>query len=189
MELEQALKRAAEIVENAKLPADLRATAFEKALDSLMGTSSATSGASAGSSKPATPAAPTGSDPISLIAKKLGTGTDVASEVYEVKDGTLDVILGTSRLADGVAAGARQLAVLVAAGRQAAGLESDGWTPTGEIRAICKEFNKFDQANFATTISELDQWFSISGKGVSRKVKMTRAGWEYAAQLVDELTS
>lgn len=189
MELTDALKQAAKIVDDAGLPADLRAAAFQKAVDSLMGSTpppasgSGTSGVDTGAAR-AVPRAD-----LDAVATKLGVTTDVVDEVFEIKDGTLDVILGYSRIASGVAAGARQLAVLVVAGRQAAGIDADGWTAVGEIRSICKEFNKFDQANFASTVAGMDKWFSISGTGQGRKVKMTRAGWEHAAQLVAELTS
>lgn len=188
MDLTEALKEAARIVEEADLPTDLRAAAFQKAVDSLMGP------LVAAASPPVfdTPSSSIGrgaQSGIQAIAQKLGLPVEVVSEVFEIKDGALDVILGYSRIAAGAAAGTRQLAVLVAAGRQAAGIDADGWTPVSGIRSICKEFNKFDQANFASTVVEMDQWFSISGTGQSRKVKMTRAGWEQATLLVAELTS
>jgi len=189
MELTDALKQAAKIVEDADLPADLRAAAFQKAVDSLLGSAppapgSESPGVATGTLSGVVPRAE-----LNAIATKLSVTTDVVDEVFEIKDGTLDVILGYSRIASGVAAGARQLAVLVVAGRQAAGIDADGWTAVGEIRSICKEFNKFDQANFASTVAGMDKWFSISGTGQSRKVKMTRAGWEHAAQLIAELTN
>lgn len=188
MELKEALRQAAKIVEEAGIPDDLRATAFQWAVDSLM--TPLADVASTPASPRRGPATGAGSGAgITAIAQKLGLPVELVGEVFEVKDGVLDVILGYSRIADGVAAGARQLAVLVVAGRQAAGIDADGWTHVSEIRAICKEFNKFDQANFASTVVALDQWFGISGSGQSRKVKMTRAGWEQAAQLVTELTN
>lgn len=189
MELEEALKKAAEIVERAKLPQDLRAPAFERALESLMGTAGgAPRHAPADAKHPIAPAS-SESAPLSAIAAKLGISEDAVAETFDVKDGNLDVVLGYSKLATGTAAGARQLALLVAAGRQAAGLDPDGWTATAEIRAICKEFGKFDEANFGATIAKMHQPFSFSGSGASRKVKMTRAGWEQAKQLVEELTA
>jgi len=188
MELTEALKRAAEIVDEAKIPDDLRSAAFQKAVDTLMAPAPETPAArGSAAAAPSTTASPRGG--LLAISQKLGLSVDVVDEVFQVADGTLDVILGYSRIASGRAAGARQIAVIVAAGRQAAGLDGDGWTPVSAIREICKEFNKFDQANFATTIVEMDQWFSVSGTGASRKVKLTRAGWEHAAQLVSELTS
>jgi hypothetical protein len=187
MELEAALKQAAAIVEGADLPSDLRATAFAKAIDSLMGTSAVPSGlagSSAGREK-----GPRAGGEMRAIADKIGLAEDVVSEVYDVKDGTLDVILPYSRIAKGAAPGARQLAVLVVAGRQAAGIDGDGWTAVAEIRAICKEFNRYDSANFASTVLEMGEWFSISGSGSVRRVKLTRAGWEHSTQLLDELTA
>ena len=189
MELTEALKQAAKIVEEADLPADLRTAAFEKAVDSLMGSPVGAAPAQARTLTGPTLGGTASQGGLHAIALRLGLSKDVIDEVFEVKDNTLDVILGYSRIASGTAAGARQLAVLVVAGRQAAGIDADGWTSAGEIRAICKEFNKFDQANFASTIAGMHQWFSVSGTGQSRKVKMTRAGWEHAAQLVTELTS
>jgi hypothetical protein len=185
MELAEALKRAAQIVEEAQLPSDLRAAAFSKAVDSLVGPASpAPSAQSSGSAQPGTHSGVSG---LLAVSQKLGVTAEVADEVYDLRDGRLDVILGFSRIAAGAAAGARQLAVLVAAGRQAIGIDGDGWTPVSEIRDICKEFNKFDSANFASTIVGMDQWFSVSGSGPARKIRLTRAGWEHAAQLIAEL--
>ena len=128
------------------------------------------------------------SDGLGAIAQKLSLPPEVVAEVFDISSGTLDVVIGFSRLADGDAAGTKQLAILVAAGRQAAGIDTDGWTPAAEIREICKEFGKYDQANFGSTLKSMDRVFSISGSGRDRKVKMTRAGWEHVADLVSELT-
>ncbi len=187
MDLEDALKKASEIVEQADLPADLRPTAFQKAFDSLMGSASPAASPYAGI--PAKQdAGSVASGGLEATAQKLSLPLEVVAEVFDISDGTLDVVVGFSRLADGDAAGTKQLAVLVAAGRQAAGIDSDGWTSAAEIREICKDFGKFDQANFGSTLKGMDKWFSISGSGRDRKVKMTRAGWEHAADLVRALT-
>jgi hypothetical protein len=190
MNITEALQQAAGIVEGAGLPADLRVAAFEKAVDALLGSPTATGvgrGVSAGVETTAPAAGLTSA--LSCISRKLGVDEEVVSEVFDVRDGSLDVILGYSRFADGVAAGARELAVLVVAGRQASGIDADGWTSVVEIREICKEFNKFDEANFASTVTKMGDVFGISGKGLTRKVKMSRAGWEKAKQLVEKLTA
>ncbi|MDA3935864.1 MAG: hypothetical protein PF636_03230 [Actinomycetota bacterium] len=185
MDFKEALEKAAAIVEEAKIPDDLRVAAFEKTLESLTGPVPAPQAHCAPvQNENAQPA----SGELESIAQKLDVPLDVIAEVYEVSDGTLDVILGYSRLSPKMKAGTEQLAILIAAGRQAAGLDPDGWTTVGTIRDICKDFNKLDGPNFATTISSMDQWFSISGNGRNRRVKVSRAGWEHAKQVVITLT-
>jgi len=69
--------------------------------------------------------------------------------------------------------------------------EEAPWTglapPKKALSSSGKEFNKFDQANFATTIGAMSEYFSISGGRSNKKVRLTRAGWERAKALVQEL--
>jgi hypothetical protein len=190
MDIGQALREAAEIVEGAELRAEYRVAAFEKTLVALLELGSVRGGtAPASMSSELEPANVGAQGPLAAIAHKLGVDGEVISEVYELRDGAIDVILAHSRIAEGMSAGARQIAMLVAAGRQAAGLEADGWTEAGEIREICKEFGKYDQANFSSTLGNMHDYFSMSGRGATRKVRLTRAGWEFAKRLIEELTA
>jgi len=189
VDISEALRQAEKIVDEAAVKADLRVVAFGKTLDVLLGSARGGDAGATSSDSGFAPPSQGDQEPLTSIARKLGVDVEAVSEVYEVRDGSFDIILGHSRFAEGMSTGARQLAVLVAAGRQAAGLDADGWTDGADIRAICKEFGKYDQANFSGTLTSMHDNFSLSGKGSARKFKLTRAGWEYAKKLIQELTA
>lgn len=186
MELREAMKQAAAAVEEAGLPEDLRQIAFKTALDSLLGVGQATSGAA--TPPPVATSAVMSDDRLGMVASKLGMSVEDVAEVIHCDESAADIVVGYSRLASGKAAGVRQIALLICAARQASGLDPDGWTATSAIRDVAKEFNKFDEANFAGTLKEMDKEFNFQGSGAGRKLRLTRKGWEDVKALVAELT-
>jgi hypothetical protein len=75
----------------------------------------------------------------------------------------------------------KAIALLVAAGRQAAGMEE--WTQATAIREVCRNFGVLDVANFATEVASLGDVFLVRGKGQSREFKVTRHGYEEAGRM------
>jgi hypothetical protein len=120
------------------------------------------------------------------IAARLKLPKDVVNEVFYDDGEALGISLGPSRFDSAKARAAKQIAFLVAAGRQAGGWDTD-WTQQTELRRVCDDFGKFDSKNFATTIGEMTREFGFSGSGAKRKVKVNRQGYEDAANLVREL--
>jgi hypothetical protein len=195
-DVQQILEDAKAAVEGAAIPDDLRAMAFEKAVDLLSGLGNATIGiapvvpaAPEGSSTPPPqppPVGATGDRSLERIAQKLDVGLESVREVFHIDGENLSLSIGRSQLETTKAKGAKQIALLVAAGRQAGGWDAE-WTPSSEIRPIADAYGKFDSANFATTVKEMDDVFSFSGDRSSRKVKVRRKGLEEAAALVKSL--
>jgi hypothetical protein len=192
------LRAAAAAVETADLPEDLRQAGFEKAVDLVAGRAAPAahgaggSGSGAGSAADTTGAGDTGTPavegegPLPQIANKLGLSMEIVGDVFDVEDGALKIVLPTSSLESGKKAATRQLALLIAVARQAAGLEE--WTYAKDIREVTKEFNKFDVSNFAQTLNSMDEVFRFTGNGAAeRRVKVTRQGYEQAAGLVRQL--
>lgn len=126
-----------------------------------------------------------GDDSIGKIAARLQLSRDVVDQVYHAGEDGPTVIVSSRRLAAGKAAATRTLAQLVAAGRQASDVEE--WTDAAVIREVVSEFNRYDSANFASTIASMDDVFLFRGKGQSRSVKVSRPGWEKIAEVVREL--
>jgi hypothetical protein len=189
----QILKDALAAVDEADVPPELKATALEKAIDVLAGVAPGGTAAAErkehdGGGRGTTPGGHRTGDVLDKIAETLKLDREVVEEVFHHDDTEgLRIVLGTGKFEVAKRAGTKQLALLLAAGRQAAGIEE--WTPTKDILTVVKDFNRFDQANFAYTIKQMDHVFLFAGSSSSdRKVKVNRQGKEEAAALIRALT-
>jgi hypothetical protein len=182
---------ALEDVEQAGLPDDLREVGFAKAID--LRAAPAAAGPSSASGGVANPTVvPTPADlaedngngsPIATIAGRLQIAPDTVSEVFATHGGDLEVIVSVGRLSNRAATATKEIALLVAGGRQAAGL--DEWTSWDEIRRWCAEFKKLDSPNFAKTMREMDDVFNTRKASVRKlQVRLAKPGWE---RLGDEI--
>lgn len=178
------LKSAASAVEAAGIPDDLRVAAFKVAAGLL----SADAGGPVRAALPTSDNSQTSSaGSLSLIAQRLKLDEAVVGEIFDVSpDGELALVIGASKLEKAKAAATKQIALLVAAGRQAAGLDQD-WTPMSVIRPIVTDFGRYDGPNFATAIREMDDHCAFRGKGQQREIKVNRQGFEAAAEIIKRL--
>jgi hypothetical protein len=124
-------------------------------------------------------------DLLGRVCAAMTLPREIVELVYDAHEGDLSVLVSARRLPDDRASATRQLAQLVAGGRQAAGLEE--WTSMGVIRAVVTDYGRLDSGNFATTVARLDDVFLFRGKGANRFVKVTRPGMEHVAALVSSL--
>jgi hypothetical protein len=182
------LRSAHEAVKASGVPAGLHSVAFEKAVDLLaveagLTTAGAAAGPPVGVPGPAQPAAGGEEKTLDRIAAQLKAGRDAVGEVYHVDGDDLQLSLAPSRFASGKGPATREIALLVAAGRQAGGWDTD-WTESSVIRQICDNKGKLDDANFAATLRRMGEVFGFSGSGQSLKVKVNREGKEHAAALI-----
>jgi hypothetical protein len=189
-EIARVLKDALKAIDEAGVPAELRPAALDKAVDLLVGAATGQPAASqrggaTGKQDPPPPPDENDADPLTKIAGKLGLTRDVVEEVYGLDEGELRIVVPQRKLGATKSAGAKQLALLWAAARQATtGAE---WTESEEIREVAKDFGKFDSANFGGQIRSMDASLRFTGSGRSLKVKVNRKGWENAADLVTSL--
>jgi hypothetical protein len=186
----EVLKQARKAVDDSGVPADLRPAAFREAVHLL--SSESTPG---GSTKaPAVHSGGTGGGGIggivglAALANKLGVSGEAIEEAYHNDSGDIKLIVGSAKLQGDKRAATKQIAVLIAAGRQGAGTDA-GWTDSKVIREACGDLGKLDSPNFAATLNSMGDVFSFQGKGQNRKVKVSRAGFEKATALVNELTA
>lgn len=185
--IEDILRQAAAVVDAANLPDDLRAIALEKTVDLMTGISppSRETGESATHRGNATtPELATG-DSLEKIATKFGIEVDLVDEAFEAEDGMPTLIVPRQKLAKSANAATKEIALLVAAARQAAEVES--WTDSKTIREAVEGYGKFNSPNFAASIAELEDDFSFSGKGQSRRVRVRRDGFTSAGALTKKL--
>jgi hypothetical protein len=173
-------------VEEANVPDDLREIAFSKTFDLRAGTAAANSAAP---SPPGTKTSRTltgDTDPLANIAARYGIDATTVAEVYAIENGKLELIVPLSKLPKASATGTKEIALLIAGGRQAGGIEE--WTSWEEIRDACVEFKKYDAGNFAKTMHEMDDVFN-QRRHSERKylVKLARPGWDRLGEAIRRL--
>jgi hypothetical protein len=181
------LREAIEAVDEAQVPEDLRVPAFERAFSLIVGATGLTAAVEQPPAPTAegTPGAGVG-DPLHALAARLGLDLATIADVYYVDGDELGLSMAPSRFDSRKAGGTKQISLLVAAGRQGGGWEE--WTPVRAIRETVRDYGRFDQANFATTIKNMGHAFNLRGRGQQAEVRVTRPGFEKAAQLIRELT-
>ena len=194
-QITEILRTAHESVKAAGVPSTLEETAFENAVALLaarsgLGIAASTAPEPAPQFKPALAsgqaAGPTAEKTLARLAEKLKVKTETIDEVFHIENDDISLSFGTGKLESAKSKAAKQIALLVAASRQAGGWDAE-WTTSAAIREVCEQYGKFDSGNFASTLKEMDDVFSFSGSGSSRKVKVKRKGYEDAAALVNEI--
>lgn len=188
------LAEAIAAVNAADVPAELKEAAFSKAVDVIMArrTAGTVARIDTGVSVPAGMSTSVGAPPsvapddlVGRIAARLRLERDAVAEVFDATDGKIDIIVPPRKLAPGKAPATKQLATLVAAARQ--GAEIEDWTDVDEIRRFVEDFKRYDSANFAATLKEMDDIFRIKQTGRRIVVKLGRPGWDRATELVTTL--
>lgn len=184
------LQRATKAVERAKVPEDLRAAAYGKAFDYIAGVPGNGGGAAAASSpapaRKGAVTAPSG-DLLDKIATRFGVNRERVEDVYEVDGEELRLIVAPGRLDTSNRSGTEQIALLLAAGRQAAELAVT--TDSSMIRAVAEDYGKAD-SNFGKVLTAMGDHFSLKKQeqGQNRDVKVRRTGIVAAGELVTRLT-
>jgi hypothetical protein len=173
-------------VEDANVPDDLREIAFSKVFDLRAGNPAVGSAAASttGSTINGSPAI--GDDPLATIAARYSIDAGTVAEVYAIHDGKLELIVPLSKLSKATATGTKEIALLIAGGRQAGGIEE--WTSWDEVRDACVEFKKYDSGNFAKTMHEMHDVFNQRRQS-DRKylVKLAKPGWERLGDAIRRL--
>lgn len=188
MEIRELLAAAQREVDQAGIAEDLRAVAFGKVFD-VLADETGGPGAEGRHVRKHRQGERNGEMQSALekMADKLGVELSLVQGVYFEDEEKLGIGVSTNKLNSGKKGGTEQLALLLAAGRQAGGYD-DGWTASREIREVCTHFGKFDVGNFGKTLSGMGDYFQIKGKGQQREVKVKVPGYEEAARLIIELT-
>jgi hypothetical protein len=186
------LVEAISAVNAANVPPELKEAAFSKAVDVIMARRTAARREQMGLEEPGPPGPlpragtqVASDDALSRIANRLRLDRAVVAEVFDEQDGKIDVIVAPKKLDPRKAPATKQLATLVAAARQGADLEE--WTDADEIRRFVEDFKRYDSANFASALKEMDDIFRIKQTGRKITLKLGRPGWDRATELVAKL--
>jgi hypothetical protein len=182
-QLVSTLRGAVAAVEAAGVPEDLRPAAFSKAFEHIAG-----GAPSAQAGREALGGADAGDvdrgDAVGRIATKLGLDAEVVSRVFDVDDEGVHLTVPRSALDDSKRTAMREVARLISAARQAAGLDEE-YTPLATIREACDDRGVLNSPNFAAAMQALDgDGMRFRGPSASREVKVNAAGYEKAADIV-----
>lgn len=179
------LRRAAEVVAQAEVPKELQPVAFGAAFDYLTrGRTAPFSGEQTNGVNAANASNESG-DRLAVLARRLGVDREAAEYVYDPGETTLTLVIARSRLPGEKSAASRAIAILFAAGRQAA--YGEEWTSVAAIRDECRSFGVLDSNNFAAAIKATADALIQRGKGAERAVKVTKTGFEEAGRLLRDL--
>jgi len=185
-----ALRSAHEAVDAAGVPQDLRVAAFEKAATALL----SPAGPPGPGTEPGGMGAPdpgTGADPDSAVgraAQKLHVEEEQLSRVLDFDEDGVHVLLRRSRFSSKKSEAIQQVALLVVAGRQAGGLDPEGWTHQGQVRDATEALGVDDRKNFALHLKRLDG-VRTRGSGRTGELKMNAVGFEAAGELLRRLAA
>lgn len=182
------LSKARQLLDDASLPDDLRAVAFGKAVELLsMGVGAAgkdtfSGGGSVGGG-PLTDST-SGLSPMDRLLARLRLSRDVVEAVYTENGDELELTVAPDKLARSKSAGAREIALLVAAAGQSV---SDEPTTADQIRRVVEDYNRYDSPNFASALFSMKGMFLVAGSSRARTFKLTKPGWAAASALVSRL--
>jgi hypothetical protein len=192
MEPKTILAEALQAVNGADIPEDLREAAFSKAVDIILLRQNGSTGFTTPTIAPTVGNAPSGTsvqgddqDVVDKIAQSLHLDPNVVGRVFREVDGEPHLNLLSSQLSGSKTGATREIALLIVAGRSAAGL--DEFTPVAEIRKEAEHFNKFDSSNFAAAIKRMNNYFRVRGSSQSREVRLNQPGREAAVTLINRL--
>jgi len=188
MDIEAILREAVRLVDCAEVPGSLHEIAFDRILAKLLSTGEVRPGSdrTTTTEEDKVDQVKTGSV-LSQIAAKCGLAVEKIKEVYdEGGERGLEVVAPVGKLESGKAPATKQISLLVAGGRQLGGLEE--WTDAKEIRITCEHYGKYDSANFAGTVRQMQDVFSYKGSGQRRQVRTNLVGVNSLKMLLSEIT-
>lgn len=181
------LTEARKAVEEAGLDGELRTIGFAKVLDALLGSQT--------TPRDEPSSSPNGSggqreevlidNPVAALVARLKVSEETIRHVFHLNGDELEIVVAPGKLDSRSSTATKQLALLVAAGRQGAGLEE--WTGADRIRGWCEHYKRLDPSNFAGTLKEMEDVFSFRGTPRRRELRMTAPAWANASELVKKL--
>jgi hypothetical protein len=185
-EIVRTLRQALAAVDDAQIPEELRATAFDKAVDLVRAGSGGQGSADSILRQSHVAAEQEDGSRLRRIASRLGVHEELLENVYDAGHDELQLVMPRSKLPSQKGPAMRMLALISAAGRQAGGYDPE-WTTSDRIREECRQFGVLDSANFSARLAEADDVFVVRGGAKDREFKVTRHGFEEAGKVIARL--
>lgn len=126
---------------------------------------------------------------IAEIANALGVDEGTASYLFDIDGGTLDLTIRRDQLSKDRAVALKEVALLVVAGRQAAGLDPER-TDSNHVRAQAVELGVMNKNTFREEMGSLGPLVTAKPLGrFTRAMKMTKHGYDETAKLVERVAA
>jgi hypothetical protein len=189
MDVEAVVRESLKVMRDAEVPEPLQPAALPSIIELV---ARHASGGSAQASVPyqpphtsLVPHSTSGGNLLARLAARLGVAGEVVEGVYTSDGNAIEISVHPGRLPRTRSTGTKNLALLVTAMRQAT--MDEEFTSVEEIRRIAQEYDRLDGPNFASAIGEMRGAFLVKGSSRQRSLKLTRPGWQLAADLVNQL--
>lgn len=124
-------------------------------------------------------------DAAARVANRVNADPADVQRVLDFDGDEVDLMPGRSRFASQKSVAIQQVALLVVAGRQASGMDSD-WTSQQHVRAAAEQLGAEDPSNFALHLKRLEG-VRTRGSGRTGEIRMNSVGYEAAGRLIKEL--
>jgi hypothetical protein len=179
MDVSEALSKAIDAIEHADppLPRDLRGPALGEVLRHLLASPST---ALAKMEEPYTTPAGAG---LARLAAKIKLPEEALADIFDIDNEDAKLHVASSRIPTLKSRATRDVALLIVAARQGAGLD-EAWTPVTPVREALTHYNRYDVSNFSSNLRACGDVFNIRGRGPSTELRLTQPGWEAATTLI-----
>lgn len=135
---------------------------------------------------PATAVPPAADSRLGRLAVRVGVPESALADVFDVEGDDVALHVPSARIAAAKSRATREIALLIAAARQGAGIDESSWTDISHVRDALIQYNRYDQSNFAKYVRDTDDVFNLRGKPVQH-LRLTRPGWEAAEAMIKSL--
>jgi hypothetical protein len=182
--LAASIKEAVDAVEEAGVPKELREVALTKALEVTLGTAMPRGRRRATQDEEGDGVGEASTPKLEAVAKKLKQDPSKVERVFEQDGEEIFVIVTRAKLADQMKEAQRQVALLVSAARQAAGLDEDG-TSLALLKEHAEQHGVVD-SNFSKNMRDIPGT-RLKGVDRQRTLKVNNPGYESAGDLVADM--
>jgi hypothetical protein len=175
-----------EVLQSSNIPESKQEIAFG-AIFAFLAEGYSTSGAEA--ERPGAEAVNERSAGLAGIAKALKVDEETASYLYDINGRDLDLTISRDDLSSDRATAMREVALLLVAGRQAAGIDKDR-TDSNEVRNQGVDLGVMAKNTFRQEMGALNPQVTSKPQGrFGRALKMTRVGYDDAGKIAQRIAA
>jgi hypothetical protein len=177
-----------EVLQSSEIPEPKQEIAFG-AIFAFLAQGGTVSGPAAPEDQPGPAAADERATGLAGIAKALKVDEETASYLYDIDGRDLDLTISRDDLSSDRATAMREVALLVVAGRQAAGIDKDR-TDSNQVRNQGVHLGVMAKNTFRQEMGALNPQVTSKPQGRSgRALKMTRIGYDAAGRIAQRIAA
>ena len=177
-----------EVLQSSEIPEPKQEIAFG-AIFAFLAQGGTVSGPAAPEDQPGPAAADERATGLAGIAKALKVDEETASYLYDIDGRDLDLTIARDDLSSDRATAMREVALLVVAGRQAAGIDKDR-TDSNQVRKQGVHLGVMAKNTFRQEMGALNPQVTSKPQGRSgRALKITRIGYDAAGRIAQRIAA